>query len=77
MDDALCIKAPNVIPKDPIEDARLYEIEIRSATRKPGDVIAMRGEDVPPELDQYFIGGGLRPVADLMREPQEAVETLL
>lgn len=70
VDDALCIKAPNVIPKDPIEDAKLYEIEIRSATRKPGDVIAMRGEDVPPELDQYFIGGGLRPVADLMREPE-------
>jgi phage portal protein BeeE len=72
VDDTLCIKPPNVIPKDPVQDARLYELEIRSGTRKPGDVIAMRGEDVPPELDQYFIAGGLRPVADMMREPEPA-----
>jgi hypothetical protein len=74
MDDALCVKPPNVVPSDPLEDARLYEMEIRSGTRKPGDVLAMRGEDVPPELDQYFMTGGLRPVADMLRpepEPQE------
>lgn len=72
VDDTLCIKAPNVVPGDPEMDARVYEIEIRSGTRKPGDVIAKRGEDVPPELDQYFMTGGLRPVADLMQQQEPA-----
>lgn len=70
IDDTLCIKAPDVVPSDPLEEAKLYEVEIRSGTRKPGDVIAMRGEDVPAELDQYFMSGGLRPVVDMMREPE-------
>ena len=75
VDDTLCVKAPNVVPADPMEDARLYELEIRSGTRKPGDIIAMRGEDVPAELDQYFMTGGLRPV--IQPEPQnEPMPTL-
>lgn len=77
VDDTLCVKPPNVVPKDPMEDAKLYELEIRSGTRKPGDIIAMRGEDVPAELDQYFLSGGLRPVADMMQQPDnEPMPTL-
>lgn len=77
-DSDLIIMPPDVIPRDKMEEARIAQIRIQSATLKPSEVRAMNGEEEDAILDQFFISGGLRPVEDMMAPavpaPQPAPE---
>ena len=59
----LVIHAPNVVPVDPMQQARIDEIQIRSGTLKPNEVRRREGRDDVEGGDQAFVSAALRPLA--------------
>ena len=59
----LVIHAPNVVPVDPMQQARIDEVQIRSGTLKPNEVRRREGRDDVDGGDQAFVSAALRPLA--------------
>lgn len=66
MDSDLCIKAPDVVPIDEAERARIREFQLRTGIRNPNEFRMEDGLGTYPEGDTFFIGGSLRPVAEMV-----------
>lgn len=73
MDSDLCIKPPDVVPKDRTEQARIDEIYIRNAVTSPQMVQEREGFEPDGE---FFISGGLRPLEEVLAKP-DAEEDLV
>ena len=73
-DSDLCIVPPNVVPVDEIERERIRESQLRSGSRTPNEFRLEDGKDEYPEGNIFMIGGALRPMAEMVAQPEEEEE---
>ena len=66
----LCIVPPDVVPRDPMEQQRIREVQIRTGQRTANEFRMEDGLDEYEGGELFFVGGGMRPVRDIIQEPE-------